>query len=104
MVGKVAVAADVAGGESVSNMSVLRNWSARCCRGRCACQYRPRCPLGGGCRCCCCSYCYCRCHCGFGVTRVRFTVLNQKAGTADTESPDAATEFPCCLIPCDVFF
>ena len=43
-------------------------------------------------------------HRGFGVTCVRFAVRGQKAGTADPESPGAATEFPCCLIPCDNFF
>ena len=37
-------------------------------------------------------------------TRVRFSVLDQNAGIADSESPDAATEFPCCLMPCDVIF
>ena len=43
-------------------------------------------------------------HRGLGVTRVRFAVLDHKAGIADPESPDAATEFPYCLIPCDFFF
>ena len=41
-------------------------------------------------------------HRSFGVTRVRFAVLDQKAGIADPESPGAATEFPCCFTPCDV--
>ena len=36
---------------------------------------------------------------GFGVTRVRVVVLDQKAGIADPESHDDATEFPCCLMP-----
>ena len=38
------------------------------------------------------------------MTRVRFAVRDQKAGSADPELPDAATEFPCCLMPCDVIF
>ena len=38
------------------------------------------------------------------MTRVRFAVLDQKAGSADPESPDAAMEFPYCSIPCDGFF
>ena len=29
-------------------------------------------------------------------------VLGQKTGIADPESSDAATEFPCCFMPCDV--
>ena len=43
-------------------------------------------------------------HRSVGVTRVRFAVLDHKAGIADPESRNAATEFPCCLIPCAVFF
>ena len=42
-------------------------------------------------------------HHGFGVTRVGFAVQDQKAGNVDPKSLDVATEFPCCLIPCDVF-
>ena len=41
-------------------------------------------------------------HRGVGVTRVSFAVPDKKAGIADPESPDAATEFPCSLMPCDV--
>ena len=41
-------------------------------------------------------------HRGFGMTRVRFAVLDQKVENADPQSPDAATHFPCCLMPCDV--
>ena len=54
MVGKVAVvpivlsvAVDVAGGESVRNMSVLRGSNVRCNCDRCACRGRPRCTWGG---------------------------------------------------------
>ena len=68
VVGKVAVvlvvlsvAVDAAGGESVRNMSALRNWRVRCSCGRCACRCRPRGPQGGGCRCWRCSHRYCRC-------------------------------------------
>ena len=38
----------------------------------------------------------------FGLTRVRFADLDQKVGIADPESPDAATDIPCCLVPCHV--
>ena len=95
MVGKIAVvpivlsvAVDVAGGESVRNMSVLRNWRYVEVVAAVRVVVVPRCPQGGGCRCCCCPHFYCRClcHCllvdhrGFGVTRVRFAVRDQKAG------------------------
>ena len=39
---------------------------------------------------------------GLGVTRVRVAGLDQKVGIVDPESPDAATDFPCCLMPCEV--
>ena len=40
----LSVAVDVAGGESVGNMSFLRGWRVRfsCCR--CTCRCRPHCP------------------------------------------------------------
>ena len=41
-------------------------------------------------------------HRGFCETHVRCAVLNQNVGIADPKSPDAATEFPCCLMSCDV--
>ena len=43
-------------------------------------------------------------HHGFCVTRDLSAVLDQKAGIADPESPDAATEIPFCLMPCGVIF
>ena len=39
----LSVAVDVAGGESVRNMSVLRGWNVRRCCGRFTCRCRPRC-------------------------------------------------------------
>ena len=33
-----------------------------------------------------------------------FCCCGPKAGTADPVSPNSATGFPCCLIPCDVIF
>ena len=33
---------------------------------------------------------------------MRLDVLDQKVGSVDTESPDAATEVPCCSMPCHV--
>ena len=41
-------------------------------------------------------------HWSLGVTRVRFAVLDHEVGIADPESPDAATDIPCCLMPCHV--
>ena len=58
---ELSVAADVAGGESVRNMFVLRCQRVRSSCGRCTRRGRPRCPWGGGCSCTCCSYCCCRC-------------------------------------------
>ena len=43
-------------------------------------------------------------HRGCGVPRVRFAVPDKTAENADHESLDAATECPCCVMPCDVFF
>ena len=59
----LSVAADVAGSESVRNMSVLRGWNVRRCCGRCTSRSRQGCPWSGGSRCICCSYCCCRCLC-----------------------------------------
>ena len=36
-------------------------------------------------------------HRGLCVTRLRFAVVDPKVGTADPESPAAATDFPCCF-------
>ena len=36
------------------------------------------------------------------MTRVRAVVLEQKVGIRDLESPDAVTDLPCGLMPCDV--
>ena len=36
------------------------------------------------------------------MTCVRFAVPDWKAEIADPDSPDAATDFPCCLTPSDV--
>ena len=55
VVGKIAVvpivlsvAGDVAGGESVFDVSELRGLRLSSCCGRCTCHCRPRCSIGGG--------------------------------------------------------
>ena len=40
----------------------------------------------------------------FGRDARAFCCLGQKAEIGDPESPDAATEFPCRLMPCDANF